>query len=65
MHNQHSAAVEARSTRYSRRGSPGEEEVMRERLVIARVINGFTLEQAQERLGGREISIARIEAGSA
>lgn len=64
MHTQYSADVKARSTRYSRRGSPGEAEIMRERLVIARVINGFTVEQAQERVGGKEISIGRIEDGT-
>jgi transcriptional regulator with XRE-family HTH domain len=58
------AAVEARSTRYSCRSMSGELETMRERLVIARVLNGFTVEQAQERVGGKEISIARIEAGT-
>jgi transcriptional regulator with XRE-family HTH domain len=56
-------AAKVHGKRYACRSNPGELESMRERLVIARVLNGFTVEQAQERLGDKDINIARIEAG--
>lgn len=51
------------NTRYACRSTPGELESMRKRLIMARVLNGFTVEQAQERLGDKDTNIARIEAG--
>lgn len=57
------AIIEAQVSRYSRKDTPEGLEIMRQRLIIARVMNGFSLEEAQERLGDAHHNIARIEAG--
>lgn len=56
-------AAKVHGARYACRSTPGQLESMRERLILARVLNGFTIEQAQERLGDKDTNIARIEAG--
>jgi transcriptional regulator with XRE-family HTH domain len=53
--------IEEKGTRHFIRSTPDELEIMRQRLIIARVMNGFSLEEAQERLGCP--GIAYIEAG--
>lgn len=51
-------------TRMRRHRTPEQDEVMRERLIAARVMNGFTAVEAAERFGyGNSTQISLIEAG--